>query len=115
MHSELLIVENDRKTRDLVSAFLTYQGYNTTVVNGHDDIFDTLGSRPNRIVIADLQTLLARSPDLLAKAREAIPDLVVITYDQPKAARSLPHNERLLFIPKPLNLDELESVVMRGP
>lgn len=114
MHSELLIVENDRKTRDLVSAFLTYQGYNTTVVNGHDDIFDTLGSRPNRIVIADLQTLLARSPDLLAKAREAIPDLVVITYDQPKAARSLPHNERLLFIPKPLNLDELESVVMRA-
>lgn len=114
MHSELLIVENDRKTRDLVSAFLTYQGYSTTIADEHDNIFDTITNKPHRIMIADLPTLLARTPEILTKAWETSPDLVVIAYDQPESARTLPHNERLLFIPKPLNLDELESVVMRA-
>ncbi|MGB4599015.1 MAG: sigma-54 dependent transcriptional regulator [Trichlorobacter sp.] len=114
MHSELLIVESDRKTRDLVSAFLTYQGYSTTVLSEKDDIFDTISSKPHRVMIADLPTLLARTPDILSKAWETSPDLVVIAYDQPDVGRTLPHNDRLLFIPKPLNLDELESVVMRA-
>ncbi len=114
MHSELLIVDNDRKTSDLVSAFLTYQGYSTTVLGERDDIFDTLGKQSRHIMIADLPTLLARVPDILAKAWEAGPDLVIIAYDVPGSARTLPHNERLLFLPKPINLDELESVVMRA-
>lgn len=114
MQSELLIVEHDRKTRDLVSAFLTYQGYSTAVVSERDDIFDTSSNKQPRIVIADLQTLLARSPDFLHQAWEKNPDLVLIAYDQAESIRNLPHNERLLLIPKPLNLDELESVVMRA-
>ncbi len=114
MNSELLIVEDDRKTRDLVSAFLTYQGYSTAILGHHDDIFDTITRTPHRVMIADLATLLTRSHDILDKAWEASPDLVVIAYGQTDSSRPLPHNERLLFIPKPLNLDELESVVMRA-
>ena len=114
MHSELLIVDNDRKTRDLVSAFLTYQDYNTAIVGENDDIFDILGNQHRHIMIANLPTLLARSPDILNKAWEISPDLVIIAYGDPQSARTLPHNERLLFIPQPINLDELESVVMRA-
>ena len=114
MHSELLIVENDRKTRDLVSAFLTYQGYSTTILDENDDIFDTITNKTHRVMIADLPTLLSRAPDILTKAWEISPDIVIIAYDQPDAGRTIPHNERLLLIPKPINLDELESVVMRS-
>ena len=114
MHSELLIVENDRKTRDLVSAFLTYQGYSTTILDENDDIFDTITNKTHRVMIADLPTLLSRAPDILTKAWEISPDIVIIAYEQPDAGRTIPHNERLLLIPKPINLDELESVVMRA-
>jgi len=31
-HSKLFIFDSDRKTGDLLLAFLTYQGYDTTVV-----------------------------------------------------------------------------------
>ena len=114
MHSELIIIDKERKTRDLVSAFLTYQGYDVTVFDEKLDIFDAIATKPHRVIIADLQTLLANSPDLLSRGRETNPDLVIIVYDSAEAARTLPQNEHLLFIPKPLNLDELESVVMRA-
>lgn len=114
MQSELLIVENDRKTRDLVSAFLSYQGYSTRILDDQDDIFDTIGNKPHRVIIADLPTLNKRAPAFLSTVWETNPDLVVIGYDQPESYRNQPHNERLLFLPKPINLDELESVVMRA-
>lgn len=114
MHSELIIIDDDGKTRDLVSAFLTYQGYSVSVLGNNEDIFDTICNKPHRIVIANIPTLLERSPEILSKAWELSPDLVIIGYDKPENAKSISHNERLLFIPKPLNLDELESVVMRA-
>ena len=114
MHSELVIIDDDRKTRDLVSAFMTYQGYGTLVPAPSDNIFDIVTATPHRIVIADLPTLLRTAPQLVLTGLSNNPDLVIVAYDEPDAPRSVPHNERLLQIPKPINLDELESVVMRG-
>ncbi len=114
MNSQVFIIDNERKTRDLVSAFLTYQGYNATTLDNKTDIFDTISQSLHCIVIADLPTLKEMSPDLVQNGWNASPDLVIIGYDKAETSKVLPQNERLLFIPKPLNLDELESVVMRA-
>jgi len=113
-NSSFSVLDSDRKTRDLVSAFLTYKGYNTTVLDENVDFFDTLSAGVMRIMVADLGSLFSRSNDMLSQLWLNDPELVVIIYGQSDAARTLPHDERLIFLPKPLNLDELESVVMRA-
>src|ERR1035437_6038921 len=38
----IFIADNDRKSRDLISAFLTYQGYDIVPGSGKASIFDTI-------------------------------------------------------------------------
>lgn len=113
-NSSFSILDSDRKTRDLVSAFLTYKGYDTTVLDESVDFFDTSSTGITRIMVADLESLFSRSNTMLSQLWQNDPELVVIVYGPSDAARTLPHDERLIFLPKPLNLDELESVVMRA-
>jgi DNA-binding NtrC family response regulator len=108
------IIDGDRKTRDLVSAFLTYKGYDATAFDGDIDNFDTTKASVHRILIAEIDALFLRSAGALQQLWLTNPELVVIVYGQPDAAKALPHDERLIFLPKPLILDELESVVMRA-
>ncbi|HEX9078129.1 MAG TPA: sigma-54 dependent transcriptional regulator [Desulfuromonadaceae bacterium] len=117
MHAagRILIVDRDRKSRDLVSAFLTYQGYD--VVHSDNDalIFDTLRERKVAIVIAELPHLHVIAPDFLAQAKKLNPLLVLIGYGG--AEEKLPHPghaDSFFFLPQPLSLDELESLVMRA-
>jgi len=112
--SSFYVFDSDRKTRDLVSAFLTYKGYETTIIDENADFFDTTGVVQQRIMVADLATLVSRSSQVFQQIWQSDPALVVIVYGQSEVARTLPHDERLIFLPKPLNLDELESVVMRA-
>jgi DNA-binding NtrC family response regulator len=112
--SSFCVLDSDRKTRDLVSAFLTYKGYETTAIDKNDDFFDTAGVVQQRIMVADLVTLVSRSSQVFQQIWQSDPALVVIVYGQSDLSRTLPHDERLIFLPKPLNLDELESVVMRA-
>ncbi len=113
-NSSFCILDSDRKTRDLVSAFLTYKGYETTILDENAVIFDTPPVGTLRIMVADLGSLFSRSSDMLRQIWQNDPELVAIVYGPSDAARTLPHDERLIFLPKPLNLDELESVVMRA-
>jgi DNA-binding NtrC family response regulator len=112
--SSFYIIDGDRKTRDLVSAFLTYKGYDTTVFDENVDNFDTPGGPVHRIFIAEIDSLFLRSGVALQQLWQTDPELVIIVYGKSGAVKALPHDERLLFLSKPLILDELESVVMRA-
>ena len=114
MTPNMLIVDDDRKTRDLVSAFLTYHGYSTQSIDTNTEFTDVIRNLQHLIIIGDLDTLLSTSVDIFETALAASSDLVIITYGFSNASKQIPQHERLLFIPKPLNLDELESIVMRA-
>ncbi len=113
--STLLIIDNEHKTCDLVSAFLTYQGYN--VVTAHPDtaIIDTIQNRKIGIIIANLQHFQTTWPEFYTQAQKINPLLVIIGYGR-QNDKHLPgdSNDNIFFLPKPLNLDELESLVMRA-
>lgn len=111
-HSKLFIFDSDRKTGDLLLAFLTYQGYDTTVVTDCAGFFDTDTPTTPRILIANLPELLVQLPNAQEKVEDC--NLVVIAYDRADGVHILPQGERWLFMTKPLNLDELESMVMRA-
>lgn len=112
--SSFYVLDEDRKTRDLVSAFLTYRGYDVTQLQGGEVFFDANDRGEHRILIADYTSLLSRFPGFNSRELPSSAELVLILYGQAEEGRMLPHDERLLFLAKPINLDELESVVMRG-
>ena len=109
----ILIVENDRKTRDLVSAFLKYQGYDIVHTTSTSHIFDSILEKHIGIVIADLKSLTGIAPNFIEQAKKINPLLVVIGYNDNAHIGSA--NENNVFImSETLNLDELESLVMRA-
>ncbi|HIJ95853.1 MAG TPA: sigma-54-dependent Fis family transcriptional regulator [Desulfuromonadales bacterium] len=115
VNGSVFIVDNDAKTYALVSAFLTYQGYNLVKSSSNGEIVDTIKKNNVDILIADLDHLQAVSPGFLERSVFINPLLVVIGYagmpsDVPVA---VPH-DNIFTLPKPLNLDELESLVMRA-
>ena len=114
LKSSFCVLDDDRRSRDLVSAFLTYKGYDVANFDEMSGFFDTAASGMQRILVADAASLQLRSGEQLPTYLQHDPRLVVIVYGQTDAVRSLPHDERVIFLPKPLNLDELESVVMRA-
>jgi len=109
----IFIIEDDRKTRDLVSAFLKYQGYGIVHATQTSNIFDTVREKHIGIVIADLKLLADIAPNFIEQAKETAPLLVVIGYSD-NAHIGSAHDDNVFLMSKPLNLDELESLVMRA-
>jgi DNA-binding NtrC family response regulator len=111
----IFIADNDVKTRDLVSAFLTYQGYSIATAKDETLFFDTLQKNNVDIIIADLAYLQSIAPDFNESISLLNPLLVVIGYGETNAAELIkPASDTVFTLPKPLNLDELESLVMRA-
>lgn len=109
----IFIVEDDRKTRDLISAFLKYQGYDIAHATQASNIFDTIHEKHIGIVIADLKLLADIAPDFIEKAKKINPLLVLIGYSS-NAHIGSANEDNVFLLSKPLNLDELESLVMRA-
>ena len=111
----IFIADNDVKTRDLVSAFLTYQGYCITAAETDVPFFDTLLKNNVDIIIADLVCLRLIAPDFMERMTAINPLMVLIGYGDTGAAEYKKADSDSIFtLPKPLNLDELESLVMRA-
>lgn len=111
----IFIADNDVKARDLISAFLTYQGYSITVAEDGAPFFDTMLKNNVDIVIADLTYLKLVAPDFMERRFLLDPLMVVIGYGEAEALELKKSTSDTFFsLPKPLNLDELESLVMRA-
>ena len=111
----ILIADNDVKTRDLVSAFLTYQGYNITAAEDNTPFFDTIQKNNIEIVIADLVYLNSIAPDFKERSLQINPLLVLIGYGETNVHELKKiAGDTSFTLAKPLNLDELESLVMRA-
>ena len=78
----IFIADNDVKTRDLVLAFLTYQGYSVSAAENDAPFFDTLLKNNVDIVIADLAYLRSIAPDFGARSTALNPLLVLIGYGE---------------------------------
>ena len=111
----ILIAGNDRKSRDLVSAYLTYQGYEIITVDDPLSLFDTVTKHHTGIVIAELGYLATSVPDFRERVKNAPDFLALILFgSKEEISTQPPSDEQVFFLHKPLNLDELESIVMRA-
>jgi len=111
----IYIADSDLRTRDLLSAFLTYQGYSIAAAEGGTPFFDTLQKNNVDIVIADVTYLQSIAPDFTERSALLNPLMVLIGYGETNAIElKKPADDTVFTLPKPLNLDELESLVMRA-
>lgn len=113
MNTLFHIVGLDTKTKNLVSAFLTYQGHNVVVSKNIDDFTKDAGSANSRVLLIGLPATKRELPDLLHQQLKADPQLIVIVYGKTEALKRLPAEQRLIYLHNPLGIDELESVIMR--
>lgn len=111
----IYIADNDVKTRDLVSAFLTYQGHSVACPEQNAPFFDTIRKYDIDIVIADAVHLQSLDPDFHKHANSINPLLSFIVYGDIDVVNvKITADANTFTLPKPLNLDELESLVMRA-
>ena len=111
----IYIADDDVKTRDLVSAFLTYQGHDIACPERNTPFIDTVQKYGVDIVIADVAHLLSIAPDFQTRAASINPLLVLIVYgSNNEASVGIAACANVFTLPKPLNLDELESLVLRA-
>lgn len=111
----IFIADSDVKTRDLVSAFLTYQGYSIVPAENGVPLFDMLQKHNIDVVIAELAYLQSVAPDFNERLFAANPLMVLIGYGDSHAVELVaPGSDSVFTLPKPLVLDELESLVMRA-
>lgn len=110
----ILIVDGDAKTRDLVSAFLTYHGHPVVVCANDVVVFDAIKKNKVDIVIADLDYLADKAPDFAVRSVQINPLLMLIGYGNVVSEHRNLNDTSVLSLVKPLNLDELESLVMRA-
>ncbi len=113
IQSTIFIIDNDRKTRDLVSAFLNYQGYDIVHTTPSSHVLDTVREKHIGIVIADLKFLAGIDLNFIEHAKKINPLLVLIGYND-NAQIGSTNKDNVFIMSKPLNLDELESLVMRA-
>jgi len=114
-NGSIFIADGDRKCRDLVSAFLTYQGYDIVTEDGSESVFDAIRDKKIGIVIADISHLKTIAPDFILRAKKINPLLVLVGYGSGEdITANQSGDESVFMLSKPLNLDELESIVMRA-
>lgn len=113
--SPILIIDSETKSRDLISAFLTYQGFNTITKTENKSVFDILNEQQPAIIIAKLSDLDNISSQFCTEAKKINPSLILICYGQKdKLPLQNRETENIFHVSQPLNLDELESIVMRA-
>ena len=113
----ILIVDDDKKTRDFVAAFLTYKGYQIIQAADGQDALEKIDQNDVHLVITDLMMPRINGLDFVKKLKAERPDIVTIVYS---AFANFEMTSNLLkagaffFLEKPFNLEDLESHVKRG-
>src|SRR6185369_6398787 len=91
------------------------RGYNVTAAEDGAPFFDMLQKNNVEIVIAELTYLQSIAPDFKERSLQLNPLLVLIGYGETSTAElKYSAGDTVFTLPKPLNLDDLESLVMRA-
>ena len=115
--TRILIVDDDKKTRDFVAAFLSYKGFQIIQATDGQDALDKIDQFDVHMVITDLMMPRINGLDFIKKLKAQRPEIVSIVYS---AFANFEMTSNLLkagaffFLEKPFNLDELETHVRRG-
>jgi two-component system nitrogen regulation response regulator NtrX len=117
--SDILIVDDERDIREVISDILGDEGYDTRLAANSDDAMAAIRSRPPGLLILDIWLKDSRMDgiDILKTVRRDHPDIPVIIisgHGNIEIAVAAIKQGAYDFIEKPFNIDQLLVVIRRG-
>lgn len=113
----ILIVDDDPGQRSLLNAFLSGQGFQTTVADSGLAALELLGSHAIDLMISDVRMPGMSGLETLQKVREShptLPVLMVTAFPDIRDAVTAMQDGAVNYLQKPIDLDELLSNVRRS-
>jgi len=110
----ILIVDDDAGQRSLLESFLKGQGYDTVVASSGDRALVALRSEAFNLMISDVRMPGMSGLETLRRARQehsVLPVLLVTAYADIREAVGAMRDGAVNYLPKPIDLDELLSIV----
>ncbi len=117
--SDILIVDDERDIRELVSDILEDEGYATRLVGNSDDCMAAINQEPPSLLILDIWLKDSRMDgiDILKTVKRDNPDVPVVIisgHGNIEIAVAAIRQGAYDFIEKPFNIDQLMVVVRRA-
>jgi len=115
--TKILIADDDKKTRDFVTAFLNYKGYQVYQACDGQDALEKIELNEVHLVITDLMMPRVNGLEFVKKLKAMRPEMVIIAYSafgNFEMTSSLLKAGVFFYLEKPFNLDELETHFKRG-
>ena len=116
-HNRLLVVDDERGMRDLLSTELGCQGYQVVAASNGQEALECMRGQKFDLVITDLMMPQMDGMSLLENIKNADSDLEVIMatgHGTIESAVTAMKNGAYDFILKPYNLDELNAKVEKA-
>jgi len=113
---KILVVDDEVKTCELLERFLKKKGYNVITSNNGEDALERVRNEKPDIMLVDINMPGMHGLEVLKKAREIKPEIMVIINtaygDLPSAIEAIRLNA-FDYVLKPVNLEELNFRVIR--
>jgi two-component system nitrogen regulation response regulator NtrX len=117
--SDILIVDDERDIRELISDILEDEGYSTRLAGNSDDALAAIRTEPPGLLILDIWLKDSRMDgiDILKTVKRDYPDVPVVIisgHGNVEIAVAAIKQGAYDFIEKPFNIDQLMVVIRRG-
>jgi two-component system response regulator HydG len=113
----ILVADDEASARDGLAAFLRKEGFNVDVASDGEEALTLLADKGAEVLVTDLHMPRLDGMQLLERAREAQPDLVVVmvtaSTDVDTAVLAMQKGAEH-YLTKPVQLDELLVVIERA-
>jgi len=107
----VLIADDQEPVRQLLSDFLTFAGYEVIMASNGKEALDILKNKACRALITDLNMPFINGIDLVIKARHLNSSLSIIGMSIEKREADFLMAGADYFISKPINLNNLKSIL----
>lgn len=117
--SDILIVDDERDIRELISDILTDEGFSTRTAANSDECIDQINQEPPALMILDIWLKDSRMDgiDILKQVKRNNPDIPVVIisgHGNIEIAVAAIKQGAYDFIEKPFNIDQLMVVISRA-
>jgi DNA-binding NtrC family response regulator len=113
----ILVMDEDKKTLDFMSAFLVFKGYQVVQALNGPDALEKIEQGDLQMVIADTRMPKASGLEFVKKLKSLRPEVIIIAYSpfvSNETTADLLRAGAFFFLEKPFNLDRLESLIKQG-
>ncbi|HOP40261.1 MAG TPA: sigma-54 dependent transcriptional regulator [Geobacteraceae bacterium] len=113
----ILITDDDKQSRDLVSTFLAYKGYRVFQACDAMEALEKIETENIDLVVTDVMMPKVNGLEFIKRVKAVRPEIVAIVYSaygNSVMTANLLKAGAFFYLEKPFDLEELDSIIQRG-